>query len=99
MRRFGDFAQEIALSGDKICIDKVLNQEICVIGFVEKQSKHKTKDNDLYCTVQFYFLDNELEKFVFFTGSVVIKNQLEKYKDNLPFITTVKKINKYFTFT
>jgi hypothetical protein len=38
-------------------------------------------------------------KYIIFTGSIVLIDQLEKYKENLPFYTTVKKIDKYYTFT
>jgi len=32
-------------------------------------------------------------------GSKVLAEQLEKYKDNIPFYTQIKKIDKYYTFT
>ena len=37
--------------------------------------------------------------YVTFTGSVVLMDKIEKYKDQLPFITTIKKINKSYMFT
>jgi len=42
-------------------------------------------------------IDNE--KHIFFTGSKVLIDQVKKYKDEMPFLTIIKKINKYYTFT
>ena len=39
------------------------------------------------------------EEKILFTGSKVLMNQIEKYKDELPFIAIIKKINKFYTFT
>ena len=39
------------------------------------------------------------ERKVLFTNSSVLKDQLEKYKDNLPFITTIIQPKKYFSFS
>lgn len=33
------------------------------------------------------------------TGSVVLINQLEKYQQEIPFLATVRKIERYFTLT
>ena len=41
---------------------------------------------------------NEI-KYVLFTGSAVLKNQIEKYKDKIPFNAKILKINKYYTFS
>ena len=40
-----------------------------------------------------------VRKRIFFTGSGVVISMLEKYEDKIPFITTVKKIDKYYTLT
>ena len=37
--------------------------------------------------------------YIVFTGSGVLIDQIEKYKDNLPFYVTIKKIDRYYTFT
>ena len=39
------------------------------------------------------------EKKVVFTNSTVLKDQLERYKEHLPFITTIIKPKKYYTFS
>jgi len=39
------------------------------------------------------------EKRVFFTGSDILIEQMEKYGSEIPFLTTIKKIDRYYTFT
>lgn len=34
-----------------------------------------------------------------FTGSNVLIEQIERYKAEIPFYTTIKKIDRYYTFT
>jgi len=36
---------------------------------------------------------------IFFSGSNILIEQIEKYKDEMPFLSTVKKIGNYFSFT
>ena len=93
--KFSDFAEETKVfDGDKKKIEDVLNQEILVVDFKVKSSKHK--QGSLYATIQFKLGDTN---HIVFTGSGVLIDQLEKYKDSLPFYTTIKKIDRYYTFT
>ncbi len=93
--KFSDFAEESKLfEGSKKRIDDILNQEILVTDFKIKDSKKR--QDTLYATIQFK-IDNI--NYIVFTGSNVLIDQLEKYKDNLPFYTTIKKIDRYYTFT
>lgn len=93
--KFGDFAEEANIfEGDKIRIDDLLNKEILILGFKIKDSKQRKGTS--YATVQFRRNDDEL---IFFTGSNVLMDQLNKYKNNIPFYATIKKVDKYFTFT
>jgi len=93
--RFSDFAEESkSFDGDKKKIDEILNQEILVIDFKIKDSKHH-RDSQ-YVTIQFK-INNDT--FIMFNGSKVLAEQLEKYKDNIPFYTMIKKIDKYYTFS
>jgi hypothetical protein len=39
------------------------------------------------------------ERFIIFTGSTVLQEQLEKYKDRLPFMATIRKIDRFYTLT
>ena len=93
--RFSDFAEESKLfDGDKKKIEEILNKEILVLDFKLKESKHH-RDTQ-YVTIQFK-IDNMI--YILFNGSRVLAAQLEKYKDNLPFYTVIRKIDKYYTFT
>lgn len=75
-------------------IDDVLNQEVLILDFKRGQSKFK--ENAQYTTVQF---EMGGETHVLFTGSEVISDQLERYKEHLPFVATIRKINRYYTLT
>lgn len=92
--RFSDFADESTYDGDKKRIDDLLNHEILILKFKVKNSI-KRKDTT-YTTIH---LQIDETNFVLFTGSKVILDQLEKYKDQMPFYATIKKIDQYYTFT
>lgn len=98
MKRFSDFAaDEInALTGDKIKIEEILGKEIVVIGYKIADSKYQRKDNDKVLTLQFK-LDGENR--ILFTGSNVLMEQIKKYKNEIPFLTKIEKVNKFYTFT
>ena len=95
MRRFSDFAkEEIGLDGDKIQISDALNKEIYLIGFRIIESKIiKGKP----CLQLQFKIDGMTH--VTFTNSVVLIRQIEKYKEHLPFVTTIRKRNSYYTFS
>lgn len=90
---FSDFAEEKFI-GEKIKISKVLNKEIKVLAFQVKKSK--IEKDCFYIQMQ---IEVDDERKVLFTNSSVLKDQLEKYKDNLPFITTIIQPKKYFSFS
>ncbi len=93
-KRFSDFAKDhIPLDGQKLKIDDILNREITVLAFRIKPSKYKT---EACLTIQF-LLDGE--KYVAFTGSHILADQARIYQAELPFMATIKKIDKYYTFT
>ncbi len=94
MEKFSEFNQEVALDGDKIPLSDVLNQEIIILNY--RKSKSKKRENTEYITIQ---IEHDGKRRVIFTGSEVLKNQLEKYKDHLPFQTIIKKINTFYSFT
>lgn len=95
MKRFSDFASNDKLDGKKIKIDDILNKEIIIKNHTTKKSKYSKEDDD-YLTLQ---LEMNNENYILFTGSKVLLDQIIKYKENIPFITTIKKIDRYFTFT
>ena len=97
MKRFSDFSQEKGvLEGDKVKIDSVLNQEITIIGYSIKKSRYDKNNSGKYLTLQY---EDEMDKKIIFTGSEVLIEQLEKYKDEIPFKATIKKIDRYYTLT
>lgn len=99
IKRFSDFATEQGpLEGEKIKLDEVVNKEIIVTNFKIKESKYQNSNNKNCLTIQFKENENDKEK-VIFTGSSILAEQCKKYQDNMPFATTIKKINKYYTFT
>jgi len=97
MKQFSDFAkEEERLEGDKVKLDSILGEEIIIQGFTLAKSKFKENKTGQYITVQF---SKGEDKQVFFSGSDVIIDQLQRYKDEIPFKTTIKKVNKYYTLS
>jgi len=93
-KRFSDFAKEHqALEGSKCSINDVLNREVLVLNYRLSPSKYSQTP----CLTLQFIVDNE--KHVLFTGSAVLIEQIETYKEELPFYATIKKIDRYYTFT
>lgn len=93
--RFSDFADESkSFEGDKKKIYEILDQDILVLDYAVKDSKQRRGSQ--YATIQFRLKD---VNYIVFSGSAVLIEQLEKYKDNIPFYAQIKKIDKYYTFT
>ena len=90
MNRFSDFSTE-QLIGEKISIDKILN-----INTAFRLKNSKIEKGSTYAQIQIE-LHGELR--VIFTNSTVLKEQLQRYKEHLPFCTTIIKNNKYFSFS
>jgi hypothetical protein len=96
-KRFSDFATEhVPLDGDKIKIDAILNKEIEVLALRIKPSKYQGKGTGACLTIQF-LMDGK--RYVAFTGSGVLTDQAKQYQAEVPFLATIKKIDKYYTFT
>ncbi|MFK5952474.1 MAG: hypothetical protein QM498_05390 [Desulfobacterium sp.] len=99
MKKFSDFAEERAiLDGPKMSIEDVINKEIVITGFKTKKSKYGRNASGMCLTLQFQFVDKE-EKNIVFTGSDVLIDQMEKYGEEIPFRTQIKKIDKYYTLS
>jgi hypothetical protein len=96
MKRFSDFATENILDGDKIRIDDVFNEEIKVINYSIKESKYGKNSSGKYLMLQ--IVKNE-RNYVIFTGSDVLIDQIEKYSHEMPFLATIRKINRYYSLT
>ncbi|MDD2495509.1 MAG: hypothetical protein PHE29_09985 [Tissierellia bacterium] len=95
MKRFSDFAKEPnVMIGDKIKIDNILDKEIEIIGYRINDSKQKTGTKVLTLQIKFEGVER-----ILFTGSNVLTEQAEKYKDEMPFLATIKKVDKFHTFS
>lgn len=95
MKRFSDFASgNEVMTGDKIRIDDVIGKEIKVVGY--KVSNSKQKEGTKVLTLQFHLDGTER---ILFTGSSVLLDQAEKYSHEMPFVTKIERVNKFYTFT
>jgi hypothetical protein len=100
MKKFSDFAEErVTLDGPKMKIEEAVNREMVVTGCNIKKSKYGRNNSGKCLTLQFSFLDNPDDKRIIFTGSDVLIEQIEKYGEEMPFQTTIKRIDKYYTLT
>lgn len=98
MKKFSDFAKEdLPFAGDKVRINDILNKEIIIVKYHVRPSKYKDKVSE-YAIVQFKETE-EGETKVFFTGSQVIIDMLRRYEEELPFATTILKIDRYYTLS
>ena len=92
---FSVFARgKLPLPGVKMRLEQILNREILVTDFRIMKSKHHPDQDCL----QFQFLlDNQV--CVSFTGSGVLIDQITSVGENIPFNTTVVKIDRYYSFS
>lgn len=91
---FSDFShEEEPLEGKKRRVDEVLNARILITDFRVAGSKYNERN---YATIQF---KNGDDTYVVFTGSEVLINQMERYKDKIPFYSTIVKQGRYFTLS
>ena len=93
--KFSSFAKnQMPMPGNKKHLDDVLNREITIIDYRMRRS---TKRDGTECLQIQFILDNEV--CVLFTGSSVLANQIKECKDNIPFVTTIVKIDRYYSFS
>jgi hypothetical protein len=93
LKKYSDFAKNHnILDGDKLSISEIINREVLLIGYRLVDSKYKNK-----CLTLHIELDGV--RHIVFTGSVILTEQVEKYKDEIPFLVTIKKVDKYYTLT
>jgi len=97
VKRFADFNADIKpLDGEKVKIDDVINIEVMVIGFNIRKAKYGKNASGKCLALQ---IDLSGVHRVAFTGSDVLISQLEKYGDQIPFLTTIRKIDRYYTLS
>ena len=98
MEHFRDFANETPIAGTKIKIEKILNREIVVTGARIRDSIFKTNENETgKCLLLQFEIDGKQHMTT--TGSVVLIDQIERYKDHIPFRTTIVRTGTCFTFS
>lgn len=96
-KRFRDFATEPeVLDGEKVKIEAIVNQEVEIIGCRIAVSKYAKNESGEYLTLQ---IIKEGKRMVIFTGSDVLIRQIKKYQAHIPFLTTIKRINRYYTLS
>ena len=93
--KFSNFARDkLPLPGRKRRLDEILNKNILVTDYrLNKSKKHVGAE----CLQLQFLVDNEV--CIAFTGSVVLINQIESVKENIPFTATIVKIDKYYSFS
>ncbi len=97
VRKFSDFAaDEHILDGDKLKIADIVNREIEIIGYRITDSKFTERKHGKCLTVQFNL---GKKTHVFFTGSEVLIRQIEKYKEHIPFLSTIQKHYRYYVLS
>jgi RNA-directed DNA polymerase len=74
----------------------IINRKTLIIGFRLSDSKY-SKNNNSQCLTLHIEMDGK--RYVVFTGSVILIEQIEKYKEEIPFLATIKQIDKYYTFS
>jgi len=95
--RFSDFAESAKiLDGPKIKLDDVVNIEVTVLGFRVSQSKYAKNKSGKCLTIQ---IEVNGEHRVVFTGSDVLLDQMEQYGNRVPFVATIRKIDRYYTLS
>lgn len=94
MKRYSEFATKRQhMIGDKIKIEKILGKEIAILSYRISPSIVKEDTNCLAMQIE---VANE--KRIIFTSSTILMEEIEKYKDNLPFLTTIEKIDRFYIF-
>ncbi len=95
MVKFSELEINSGLEGEKRTIAEVLNKPIVIVGALTKPSKYKT---EFYTAIQFYYLEDATKtKYIVFTGSEVIRKNIERAKEycesnNQPFEIETKVV-------
>ncbi len=99
MEKFSDFADpnDGPLQGEKVKIKDMLGKKLIFTNFSIKDSKFSKNKSGKYLTIQFKEAEEADELFVIFTGSDVLIDQFQKYKDHLPFQAKLGNTEKYYT--
>jgi hypothetical protein len=97
VKRFADFNTDAKpLDGEKIKIDDILNTEVNVIGYNIRKSKYDKNASGKCLGLQ---IEKDGDRRLVFTGSDVLIDQLERYGAQIPFLATIRKIDRYYTLS
>lgn len=93
------------LTGKKVSIKDVIDKNMVVKGYRTMPSKFKHPNSDKCNIYQFSFVSSreenidDLSNNIFVSGSKVLADQIEKYKEYIPFYTRIEHVNKkYYSF-
>lgn len=96
MNHFGEFANEKALDGEKMRIDDAVGHEVTVLAYQTSKSHYGNSDNGMYVKIQIMLNG---KKKIIFTGSGILMRQCQEYADKIPFLATIVKPDKYYSFS
>lgn len=95
LERFSDFSEEnVNLPGKKRAIRELFGREIVVKAYRVMPSKAVPGKQCVQLQVE---LDGE--EIVVFTTSTVLLRQLQQYQKHLPFLTTLRNMGRYHSFS
>lgn len=96
--KFSDFAKiRPKLEGERVKdITELLNKEVIFTAYTISRSK--VQNCEKYITIQFKETESSPLRIVF-TSSMVLIDQFIEYESKLPFVATIKKVNRYLTLT
>lgn len=77
----------------RISIKELFGKDIAILDFLKASIKGEDKS-----VVKFVFPDNPTDEHYFITRSDVIMDRLERDREHLPFVATVKKVNNYIAY-
>ena len=93
-QKFSDFARHsLPMPGTKKQLNDVINREIFITDF---RLRNSTQRPNSECLQLQFMMDGEI--CVLFTGSAVLISQLKESESHIPFSTTIKKVDRYYSF-
>lgn len=105
MKRFARY-RDVAprykrLGGPKLSMEQVLDRQVLIFDFNIGPSKYVSENNSNCTKIQMAFIDTPEDRFVVFTGSVVLMHQIRAIEEHLeegPVLATIKKEGRHYTF-
>jgi hypothetical protein len=95
MKDFSDFNKQAVLDGEKVSIESILNTNLEILNFAERNSRYAKTPDGKYIIIQIKQGDT---KKIIFTASRILNEQLIEYREMLPFTAQITNNGKYYTF-